>query len=93
MSLITLEYVMLLYTLDKNYIKIFTFLERKKITSLIKEHEKEPHSRVLQKTLAAQVTELVHGTKELENAIKASQILFSKNFVKEINQIDENAVY
>ena len=74
----------------KNYIKIFTFLERKKITSLIKEHEKEPHSRVLQKTLAAQVTELVHGTKELENAIKASQILFSKNFVKEINQIDEN---
>ena len=58
----------------------FYFLERKKITSLIKEHEKEPHSRVLQKTLAARVTNYP-WYKELENTIK-HQILFSKNFVK-----------
>tara|TARA_Y100000739_G_scaffold190949_1_gene170860 strand:- start:32 stop:1324 length:1293 start_codon:yes stop_codon:yes gene_type:complete len=74
----------------KNYIKIFTFLDQNSIETIISDHEIEPHLRLLQKTLASEVTRMVHNQKELDNAEKASKVLFSKNFQNEINQIDEN---
>jgi tyrosyl-tRNA synthetase len=73
----------------KNYIKIFTFLSKDIIEKLIVDHEANPHLRILQKKLASEITEIVHSTDELKNAIKASQILFSKDFLKEIQEIDE----
>ena len=73
----------------KNYIKIFTFLSKDVIEKLIVDHEANPHLRILQKKLASEITEIVHSTDELNNAVKASEILFSKDFVKEIQEIDE----
>ena len=73
----------------KNYIKIFTFLDQNKIEELISEHNAEPHLRVLQKALASEVTRMVHSQVELDNAEKASRVLFSKNFLSEINDIEE----
>ena len=73
----------------KNYIKIFTFLNENKIEEVISEHNAEPHLRVLQKTLASEVTRMVHSQGELDNAEKASRVLFSKNFLSEINDIEE----
>ena len=73
----------------KNYIKIFTFLDQNKIEKLISEHNAEPHLRVLQKALASEVTRMVHSQGELDNAEKASRVLFSKNFLSEINDIEE----
>ena len=73
----------------KNYIKIFTFLNQNKIEEVISEHNAEPHLRVLQKTLASEVTRMVHSQGELDNAEKASRVLFSKNFLSEINDIEE----
>ena len=73
----------------KNYIKIFTFLDQNKIEELISEHNAEPHLRVLQKTLASEVTRMVHSQGELDNAEKASRVLFSKNFLSEINDVEE----
>ena len=73
----------------KNYIKIFTFLDQNKIEELISEHNAEPHLRVLQKTLASEVTRMVHSQVELDNAEKASRVLFSKNFISEINDVEE----
>ena len=49
-----------------------------------------PHLRILQKRLAFEITQTVHSSKELNNAIKASGILFSKEFRKEIEEINEN---
>jgi tyrosyl-tRNA synthetase len=43
-----------------NYIKIFTFLDKTAIEKIIKEHEEAPHVRLLQKTIAEEVTILVH---------------------------------
>ena len=74
----------------KNYIKIFTFLNKEIIKELILEHESNPHLRILQKRLASEITQTVHTSKELNNAIKASGILFSKEFRKEIEEINEN---
>ena len=73
----------------KNYIKIFTFLDQNKIEKLISEHNTEPHLRVLQKTLASEVTRMVHSQVELDNAEKASRVLFSKNFISKINDVEE----
>ena len=74
----------------KNYIKIFTFLNKEIIKELILEHESNPHLRILQKRLASEITQTVHTSKELNNAIKASGVLFSKEFSKEIEEINEN---
>ena len=73
----------------KNYIKIFTFLSKDVIEKLIVDHEANPHLRILQKKLASEITEIVHSTDELNNAVKASEILFSKDFLKEIQEIDD----
>ena len=73
----------------KNYIKIFTFLDQNKIEKLISEHNAEPHLRVLQKALASELTRMVHSQVELDNAEKASRVLFSKNFLSEINDVEE----
>lgn len=74
----------------ERYIKIFTLLDKSTIDKLIEEHKEAPHMRILQKELAKQVTTMVHGEKELEEAIKASGILFSKTSVEEIEQLSES---
>lgn len=73
----------------ERYIKIFTLLDRETVDRLIQEHKEAPHLRVLQKSLASEVTSMVHGEQELEEAIKASGILFSKSSVAEIEQLSE----
>jgi len=73
----------------EKYIKIFTFLERDTIESLIEEHKNTPHLRLLQKRLAEEVTTFVHSKEDFENAEKASNILFSKSFKEDIKTLDE----
>lgn len=61
-----------------SYIKIFTFLSKEEIDPIIAQHQEAPHQRLLQKTIADEVTTLVHGAEELQRAQEASQILFGK---------------
>ena len=51
------------------YIKIFTFLTQKEIDEIITEHNKNKGLGVLQNHLANSLTKLIHGEKELENAV------------------------
>lgn len=62
----------------EKYIKIFTLLDQQTINNLVKEHQEAPHLRQLQKTLAEDLTIRVHSQEDLENAQKASEILFLK---------------
>lgn len=73
----------------EKYIKIFTFLTREKIEALIKEHNEAPHLRVLQKRLAEEITTMVHSKEDLENAIKASEILFGNSTGDDLKQLNE----
>ena len=73
-----------------NYIKIFTFLSEKTITDLIRKHEEAPHLRLLQKTIAEEVTLLVHSKQDLENAQLASQILFGKATGEAIKDLESD---
>src|SRR5699024_6619765 len=65
------------------------FLEKGEIESLIEEHQKAPHQRILQKKLAAEITTLVHSKEDLKNAVKASQVLFGKSTAEELKNLDE----
>jgi tyrosyl-tRNA synthetase len=62
----------------QNYIRIFTLLSKSEIEHLEGQHQEAPHLRILQKALAEDITKRVHGEKELEAAINASEILFGK---------------
>ena len=73
----------------EKFIKIFTFLEKEEIESLIAEHAEAPHARVLQKRLAEEITEMVHSKEELDNAIKASNVLFGKSTAEDLKSLDE----
>jgi len=72
-----------------NFIKIFTTRTKQDIEALIAQHQSAPHERKLQKELAADITTRVHGAKELEMAIKASNILFGKNVTEDLESLDE----
>lgn len=74
----------------EKYIKIFTFLDKNTIDSIIAEHQTAPHLRVLQKRLAEEITTFVHGKEELEKAIKASNILFGNATIDDLKQLDDN---
>lgn len=74
---------------SEKYIRIFTFLEEDEINSLITEHQEAPHLRLLQKRLAAEITTMVHSQADLENAIKASSILFGKSTGDDLKALDE----
>ncbi|ARN78626.1 tyrosine--tRNA ligase [Nonlabens spongiae] len=62
----------------KNFIKVFTFLDKETVEELIKTHQEAPGRRQLQKKLAEEVTVMVHGREAFDNAVEASSILFSK---------------
>ena len=76
----------------ERYIKIFTVLDREEIDALIEQQHQDPSSRVLQKRLAEEVTRMVHGEAELQNAIEASQILFSNKATETLHKIDEQTL-
>ena len=73
----------------ENYIKIFTFLDKATVEKLIEEHKEAPHLRVLQRTVAEEVTRMVHSEEVLENAVKASGILFGRSTADDLKSIDE----
>lgn len=58
------------------YLKYFTFLTQEEIVALEQQVADEPHLRQAQKTLAEEVTRLVHGEEALQNALAASQAMF-----------------
>ena len=73
----------------ERYIKIFTMLDRETVESAIEAHRQCPERRELQKLLAREVTIMVHGETEYDNAVKASQMLFGKATADDLRSLDE----
>ena len=76
----------------KKYIKIFTNLSQEEIAELTAEQEKDPGLRPLQKRLAKEITTMVHSAEDYENAVEASQILFSNKAKDILHKIDEDTL-
>ena len=73
----------------EKYIKIFTFLSKEEIETLVAEHAEAPHQRALQKKLAEEITIAVHSQEDLNNAIAASAILFGKSTSDDLKKLNE----
>ena len=73
----------------ERYIKIFTLLTKEEIEAAIEEHKQDPGQRKLQKLLAKEITIMVHGEQEYENALTASKMLFGNATSDELRKLDE----
>lgn len=60
------------------YLKVFTFLSREEIERLERAVANEPFKREAQRTLAWEVTALVHGDSAAQGAVDASEALFGR---------------
>jgi len=61
----------------ESWIKIFTFLGKEEIDTIITEHKKDAGRRILQKKLAEELTVFVHSREELAKAIETTEKLFA----------------
>jgi tyrosyl-tRNA synthetase len=80
----------------KAYIRIFTLFERDVIEAMETEHDAAPHTRVLQKALAKDITLRVHGEAGFEKAIKSTEFLFGNtgiDFLSELNNEEVLAIF
>ena len=73
----------------ERYIKIFTMLDRQTIDALIAAPREAPHLRELQKTLAREITCMIHSEEEYRKAVEASGILFGNATADALRRIDE----
>lgn len=69
-----------------DYLRWFTFLTQEEIAELERKVEEEPHKREAQRVLAREMTTLVHGEQATEAVELASQALFGK---AELQDLDE----
>lgn len=60
----------------KKWIRIFTLKTQEEIEALETQHDEAPHLRLLQKSLAEDITVKVHSAEALDTAINTSDFLF-----------------
>jgi tyrosyl-tRNA synthetase len=58
------------------YLRFFTFRTQEEVAALEQSHNANPGARTAQRALAADMTKLIHGETALQEACKASEILF-----------------
>jgi len=71
------------------YLRMFTFLGQEEIAALAEDTEQRPHLRSAQKRLAEEFTTLVHGEDQTRQVINASQALFGRG---ELGDLDERTL-
>jgi tyrosyl-tRNA synthetase len=74
------------------YLKFFTFLDREAVEALEKATKAAPERRDAARTLAREVTALVHGQDQVTRAEHASALLFGEN-ITELKPDDVLAVF
>ncbi len=77
---------------SERYIKIFTLFSKSEIDALIQEHKQQPHLRMLQKTLAKDITIRIHGEEQYNTALEATEILFGKGTTETLKKLPENVL-
>ncbi|HNE49608.1 MAG TPA: tyrosine--tRNA ligase [Chitinophagales bacterium] len=70
-----------------NWIRVFSMKNKEEIEALVKQHEEAPHLRILQKTLAEEITVRVHSKEDYEQALASSEILFGKATADNLSQL------
>jgi tyrosyl-tRNA synthetase len=74
---------------SERFIKLFTLIPLEEINALIEKHREQPSARLLQKELAKYMTCMVHSEEAYNKAIEATNILFGKGTMSDIEKLDE----
>lgn len=77
---------------SEDLIKIYTLLDRDTVEALIDNHRANPGERALQKTLAREVTDIVHGRQRRESVERVTGVLFGGGDITALNDEDLNAL-
>lgn len=67
-------------------LKVFSFKEIDEIKNLLTASNKDPHLRIGQRSLAQEMTALVHSVEDLEQVEQASAVLFGSGDFSSLNQ-------
>ncbi|MFD9895964.1 tyrosine--tRNA ligase [Amycolatopsis sp. NPDC059027] len=67
------------------YLRMFSFLSQEEIAALAEDTEQRPHLRAAQRRLAEEFTTLVHGEEQTRQVIAASQALFGRGELRELD--------
>lgn len=76
----------------KTYIRIFSLLNKQEVEALESEHTVSPHLRVLQKSLAREITIRVHSEADYAAAQEASELLFGKGTEESLKNLNEETL-
>lgn len=68
-----------------DYLKLFTMLSKEEIEDIERQHLEAPHLRIAQKTLAREVTSLVHGADRVSSIEKVNSVLFGGVLASELS--------
>lgn len=79
----------------KNYMRIFTLFDKAEVEDLKQQHNAAPHLRLLQKTLAKDITTRVHSANDYEKAVEISEIFFNGGIddIKRMSHDDLESVF
>lgn len=72
----------------EDYLKIFTELEKTEVDKVMAEFNSNKPSRIAQKTLAHEVTKIVHGEARAKSVAKVTSVLFGSSSVQELDEDD-----
>lgn len=67
------------------YLRYFSFRSRQELEELEKATAERPQARLAQRALAEELTTLVHGEREMAQAVAASQALFGRGALDELS--------
>lgn len=68
-----------------DYLKLFTMLSKEEIEDIERQHLETPHFRIAQKTLAREVTSLIHGADRVSSIEKVNSVLFGGVLASELS--------
>jgi tyrosyl-tRNA synthetase len=71
-----------------DYAKVYTLLDKEAIDSMAQQVATNPQAREAQKTLAYEVTKIVHGEEKARSAEKVTAVLFGGASVEELSEED-----
>ncbi|HPQ82379.1 MAG TPA: tyrosine--tRNA ligase [Candidatus Saccharimonas sp.] len=73
---------------SEDLIKIYTLLGKDEVEGVIVSHKSNPGARLLQKTLAREVTELIHGRERCESVERVTAVLFGGENFQSLSEAD-----
>jgi tyrosyl-tRNA synthetase len=69
------------------FLRVFSFKSKEEIEALESSHAAEPHLRIMQKALAAELTIRIHSERDYQLVLKATDVLFGKATLEMLQSI------